>query len=64
MPRFFFHVLDGSVVKDEDGEELPSANLPRLMPPGLPKSLRKPVSMEASRSRCWMSKGMKWRMCR
>ena len=25
MPRFFFHVLDGSAFKDEDGEELPSA---------------------------------------
>jgi hypothetical protein len=24
MPRFFFHVIDGSTLKDEDGENLPS----------------------------------------
>jgi hypothetical protein len=24
MPRFFFHVADGSTLKDEDGENLPS----------------------------------------
>jgi len=24
MPRFFFHVIDGSTFKDEDGENLPS----------------------------------------
>jgi hypothetical protein len=64
MPRFFFHVLDGNVFKDEDGRNFLAQNLRGLMPPGLPKSLRKPVSMEASRSRCWMSKGMKWHMCR
>jgi hypothetical protein len=24
MPRFFFHFADGSVFKDQDGEDLPS----------------------------------------
>jgi hypothetical protein len=29
MPRFFFHVTDGSVFKDEDGENLPSVEAAR-----------------------------------
>jgi hypothetical protein len=53
MPRFFFHVLDGSVFVDDDGEELPSTESGGLMPSGLRTSLRNPVSMGSSRSRCW-----------
>ena len=39
MPRFFFHVLDGSVVKDEDGEELPSAESARAHAAQIAKEL-------------------------
>jgi hypothetical protein len=39
MPRFFFHVLDGSVFKDEDGEELPSAESARAHAARIAKEL-------------------------
>jgi hypothetical protein len=39
MPRFFFHVLDGSAFKDEDGEELPSAESARAHAARIAKEL-------------------------